>query len=175
MPTYVALLRGINVGKAKRVKMADLREIVGGLGYTDVKTLLNSGNVVFDAPRKLPAKAADELQKAILDGTGVSSRVTLMSADELEAVLEACPLLDVADDHSRLYVAVLPSKAHVRKLEDIDAESPERLALGPRVAYLWHPEGVRDSKLAKAVADVMGDDITSRNFKTMTKIAEAAR
>lgn len=173
MPTYVALLRGINVGKAKRVAMADLREIVAGLGHSNVKTLLNSGNVVFDASRKLPAKAADALQAAILEATGVSSQVTLLTAGELEAALDACPLLDVADDRSRLFVAVVRRLTEeLRVLEEQDW-SPERFALGPRVAYLWCPEGVRDSRLGKAVAEAMGDEVTMRNWKTMTKVAQA--
>ena len=65
MSTYVALLRGINVGKAKRIAMADLRALLEDLGHTDVVTLLNSGNVVFRSGRKIPAKIAAEIAAAI--------------------------------------------------------------------------------------------------------------
>ena len=78
---YVALLRGINVGKAKRIAMADLRDAVGSLGHSDVKTLLNSGNVVFTAADKPTEKA---LYDAIKNATGVSSDVILVTGKELD-------------------------------------------------------------------------------------------
>ena len=80
---YVALLRGINVGKAKRVAMADLRAALESLGYTDVATLLNSGNAVFTAPPAAAGRAAADIQAAVLARTGVSSRVTVLDAEEL--------------------------------------------------------------------------------------------
>ena len=64
MPTFVALLRGVNVGKAKRVPMAELRALLSGLGYTGVATLLNSGNAVFHAPRGTPAKHSADIAAA---------------------------------------------------------------------------------------------------------------
>ena len=73
----VALLRGINVGKAKRIAMAELRAVVEGLGYGDVKTLLNSGNVVFNTPDPDPIKTADQIETAIARVLGVASRVTV--------------------------------------------------------------------------------------------------
>lgn len=78
--THVALLRGINVGKAKRIAMADLRAVVTALGATDVQTLLNSGNVVFTARRAI---ASTTLQTAIRAGTGVDARTTVLTAAEL--------------------------------------------------------------------------------------------
>ena len=74
---YVALLRGINVGKAKRVAMADLREVIESLGYTNARTLLNSGNAVFESSRALRKNAAEELREALVKKTGVSSRFIL--------------------------------------------------------------------------------------------------
>ena len=106
MPTLIALLRGINVGKAKRVAMADLRKLVEKLGYTDVRTLLNSGNVVFKSSSSDTAKAAAAIEKALLDGTGVSARVLVVTAAELATAVKENPLLKVADNPSRLLVAV---------------------------------------------------------------------
>src|SRR5450432_3433502 len=83
---HVALLRGINVGKAKRVSMADLCALCKELGYGDVKTLLNSGNVVFSAPRA-DAKAAARIQKEIASQIGVSCRVVVITAAELEEII----------------------------------------------------------------------------------------
>ena len=98
---HVALLRGINVGKAKRIAMADLRDAVGSLGHTEVKTLLNSGNVVFTAADKPTEKA---LYDAIKNATGVSSDVILVTGKQLDQIVDQNPLTDVMTDPSRLMV-----------------------------------------------------------------------
>src|SRR5207247_1514794 len=85
----VALIRGINVGRAKRVAMADLRVLVEGLGYGDVRTLLNSGNVVFTTPRAAPGNAAARIEKALATELGVSARVTVLTAKELADAVSA--------------------------------------------------------------------------------------
>src|SRR2546430_842476 len=93
----VALIRGINVGRAKRVAMADLRALVEDLGYADVRTLLNSGNVVFTTRRAAPSNAAARMEKALAARLAVSARVTVITAGELAAAVAENPLLDVAD------------------------------------------------------------------------------
>ena len=102
---HVALLRGINVGKAKRVAMADLRALVESLGYSDVSTLLNSGNVVFTVPASERTPIGPRLEKAIATKLGVTSRVTVLTAREVADAIAGNPLLDVARDPSRLLVA----------------------------------------------------------------------
>ena len=105
--TQIALLRGINVGKAKRVAMADLRAVVAGLGFGDVKTLLNSGNVVYTAPGTAPDEAAALIEAAVLAKTGVSSRVTVITAAELAEAIDDNPLGEATENPSRFLVAVL--------------------------------------------------------------------
>jgi len=172
----VALLRGINVGRAKRVAMADLRAAVEGLGYRDVKTLLNSGNVVFTAPRAAPRDAAARIEKALATGLGVSSRVTVLTAAEVAAAVAECPLLEVAGDPSRLLVAFLRDPADRPKVEPLLAQdwAPDALAVGTRVAYLWCPEGMIDSRLAEAVGRALGDGVTTRNWATVRKFQALA-
>src|SRR6266540_2320543 len=101
---HIALLRGINVGKAKRVAMADLRKLLEKLGYGDVSTLLNSGNIVFTTPRAAAGNAAARIEKAIAEKLGLASRVTVISATELAAAVAENSLLDIADNSSRLMV-----------------------------------------------------------------------
>jgi uncharacterized protein (DUF1697 family) len=170
--TYVALLRGINVGKAKRIAMAELRALVGELGYGDVRTMLNSGNVVFTASRTNAPAAAGRIEKALVDRVGLTSRVTVLSAAELAAAVAGNPLLAVADNPSRLLVSVLREPADRAKLEPLLGEdwSPEALALGARVAYVWCPSGVLESRLSKAVDRALGDAVTARNWATLTKL-----
>jgi uncharacterized protein (DUF1697 family) len=170
--TQIALIRGINVGRAKRVAMADLRALVEDLGYGDARTLLNSGNVVFTTPRAAPGDAAARIAKALAAVLGVSARVTVLTAKELAAAVTANPLLEVADDPSRLLVAVLSNPADRPKLEPLLKQdwAPDVLAIGARVAYLWCPEGMLASRLAEAVSRVLGDAVTSRNWATMMKL-----
>ena len=81
--THVALLRGVNVGRAKRVAMADLRALVEGLGYTEVRTLLNSGNVVFAAPGVPSDEAASRIANGLRETLSVSAAVSVLTAAEL--------------------------------------------------------------------------------------------
>jgi uncharacterized protein (DUF1697 family) len=173
----VALLRGINVGRAKRVAMADLRALLEDLGYGDVRTLLNSGNVVFTAPGVKPGDAAARIEEALPQRTGVSSRITVLTAEELAAAVDENPLLDVASDPTRLFVAVLTNKADRRKLEPLLLQdwAPEVLALGTRVAFIWCPEGLLASKLPEAVGKALGDAVTTRNWATLTKLHALAQ
>jgi uncharacterized protein (DUF1697 family) len=171
---HVALIRGINVGKAKRISMAELRAAIEALGYTDVKTLLNSGNVVFTSD-VAPAKAAASIEKILTHEIGVPARVTVVTDEEMATAIAENPLLDVADNPSRSFVAVLTNPADLSKLKPLMQETwdPEALALGKGVAYLWCPDGSIDSPLSKAVARALGDGVTTRNWATMLKIQAA--
>lgn len=173
----VALLRGINVGKAKRVAMADLRELLEELGYTDVQTLLNSGNVVFSGARGKSAGVARKLEKAIEASFGFGSRVTVVAGADLARVLEENPLSDTADDPARLMIGFLQDAASLKGLRDLAREDwgRERLALGPRAVYVWCPKGVIDSAPMKALQKRLGEDWTARNHATVEKLAELAR
>ncbi|MEJ2346973.1 MAG: DUF1697 domain-containing protein [Gammaproteobacteria bacterium] len=105
MSTYFALIRGINVGRANRVPMADLRRVVAGLGYAEVRTLLNSGNVVFDSERVMTAVRRGALAKAIAAQAGAGVAVMVLSSVDLAAVVAEDPLGSVAADPSRYLVA----------------------------------------------------------------------
>lgn len=169
---HVALLRGINVGKAKRIAMADLRALVADLGYGDVSTLLNSGNVVFTAPGADPEDAARRIESALRERTGVSARVVVLTAREIAEAVEGNPWREEVLDPSRLLVTVLYDPADRRKLEPLMDQDwgTDRLALAGRVAYVWCPDGVLQSKLPDATARVLRDAATSRNWATMLKL-----
>ncbi len=168
----IALLRGINVGRAKRIAMADLRTLVEDLGYQDVRTVLNSGNVVFTVPGKMRGSSAARIERAIETRLGVSSRVTVLTAAELATAIADNPLEDVADDPSRLLVTVLTNPTDRARLKPFARAdwTPEALAIGVRVAYLWCPDGFLKSGVAEAVSRALGDAATSRNWATMTKL-----
>ena len=169
----IALLRGINVGRAKRIAMADLRALVVGLGYTRVSTLLNSGNIVFTVGPKSKGDPAVRIQKAIQEELGVTCRVTVLTAAELDHIMTEHPLAAVADDPSRLLVSVPATPADRAKLAQLGKQkwAPDAFALGVRVAYLWCSRGLLESPLGKAVLGrEFGDAVTSRNWATITKL-----
>ena len=104
---FIALIRGINVGRAKRVAMADLRELVEELGYSNALTVLNSGNVVFTATGDSVVHSASRIEVALSTKLGVSAKVIVITAEELATVVENNVLGEVARDPSRLLVAFL--------------------------------------------------------------------
>ena len=168
----VALLRGVNVGKAKRVAMADLRKLVEALGYDDVRTLLNSGNVVFTVRAGTPGDAATRIEKAIATRLGVDTRVTVLKAKEVAIAVRGNPLAAIADDPSRLLVMASPDPKDLALLKPLLKKrwAPEAFALGPRVAYLWCAEGLINSPLWDAASRELRDTGTARNLATMSKL-----
>jgi uncharacterized protein (DUF1697 family) len=175
--TQVALIRGINVGRAKRIAMTDLRSLFEKLGYRDVRTLLNSGNVVSTGGRGSPIGAAARIEKAIATDLGVSARVTVLTAAELAAAVEENPLPRAADSPSRFLLAVLRDPADRAKLEPLAKRDwkPEAMALGTRVAYLWCADGILASALGASVGKALGDGVTARNWTTMLKLNALAQ
>jgi uncharacterized protein (DUF1697 family) len=175
--TWIALLRGVNVGKAKRIAMADLRSLVEGLGYGEVRTLLNSGNVVFSAPAKLKGDPAPRIEKAIAARLGVATRVTALTAAQLATIVEENALLRIANDPSRLIVTVLSDAEARGKVKPLVRQDwkPDALALGTHAAYLWCTSGTIDSKVSQVVSKALGDGATSRNWATILKLATMAR
>jgi uncharacterized protein (DUF1697 family) len=176
--THIALLRGINVGTAKRVPMADLRELFESLGYSNVATLLNSGNVVFAGRRETPAQAEARIEKAIVGRFGFPSRTTVITADELAVIVAENCLTSMATDPSRLMIAIMKSAAERARIEHLTSQDwkPDALALGARVAYMWCPAGALDSPLSIAANKALGDAVTVRNWSTIQKLhALAAR
>jgi uncharacterized protein (DUF1697 family) len=178
MSVFVALLRGINVGNAKRVSMSALRECIEALGYKEVRTLLNSGNVVFSATRVDPVTAACRIEEAIQEKLGVSSRVMVLTAAQLSDIMSSNPLAELADNPSRMLVGILAQPLDRKKLSEIAAANwePERFVLGKSIAvFAWMPDGVIKSRLNAAVSRSMGDGITFRNSATMAKLVALAR
>ncbi|KAB0326796.1 DUF1697 domain-containing protein [Janthinobacterium sp. PLB04] len=167
----VALLRGINVGRAKRVAMADLRKLLGDLGFAQVSTVLNSGNVVYDGGKVAPADAAARIEEALVLKLGVAARVTVLSASQFAELIEQNPLAPAADA-ARLLVLVLNNPADVQRLAPLLQQpwQPEALALGRWAAYAWCPDGVLASKVVAALGVLLGDGVTSRNWATMQKL-----
>lgn len=176
MPTFVALLRGINVGKAKRVPMAGLRALLSGLGYAGVATLLNSGNAVFRAPRGTPAKHAASIAAAIFTQLKVEVPVIVKSAGELAAIVSESPIRAEAEDHPRFLVAFVQDTRALSGLAVIEplVVPPEQFAVGKNAAYLLCPKGILESKAWQALLGKAGASATTRNWATVVKLQALA-
>jgi uncharacterized protein (DUF1697 family) len=175
VPRYVALLRGINVGRAKRVAMADLRELLGELGYTDVRTHLNSGNVVLTGDEAAAAEHGGRIAAAITDRLGLDVRCVVLTNDELCAIVDGHPFADVATDGSRMMAHVLAEAPDPALLAEYDpiALDPDNSRLGERVIYQWCPDGVLAAPPVGGFAQKhLGIPVTARNWNTMTKLAQ---
>lgn len=167
----IALWRGINVGKAKRLAMADLKALLGELGATNVTTLLNSGNAVFDSKTPL---SAEKIRAAVLDRLGVDAAVVLKTATEWAAIAQGHGIAE-ADDPSRLLVAVT---AHVPALDGVAAvaaASGERFVVTAHAAYLWCGNGILQSKAAVTLLKQLGEGGTTRNWATVEKLNALAK
>jgi uncharacterized protein (DUF1697 family) len=172
---YVALLRAVNVGGNNKVPMPRLRELAAGLGYTDVETYVQSGNLVLSADTKKAADVEAALAEAIRTDLGVDIAVMVRSRKELAAVIDANPFGDIADDPKRLlvnFLAAQPAPEKVKVLDPAEFE-PERYQLGDRCIYQWFPDGVGRSKMATAPWDRrLGVRGTGRNWRTVTTLLD---
>jgi len=176
MPAFIALLRGINVGKANRIAMADLRALLEGLGCTGVTTLLNSGNVVFRAVRGTPAKHAADITAAIASQMQLNVPVIVKSAQELDAIASGNPWASTAPDPSRLLVAFAQDLKALGSLDAIGplVVAPEEFLIGPHAAYLHCIGGILESKAGKALVGKAGQAVTTRNWATVLKLQALA-
>jgi uncharacterized protein (DUF1697 family) len=178
VPRYVLLLRGINLGPRRRVAMADLRALLEGAGYTEVRTHLQSGNAVLTGPEADPVEHERRISAAIEAALGMDVRCVVLTADELRAIVDGHPFADVADNGSRMMAHVLAAQpdAELLAAHDPTELDPERSRLGPRVIYQWCPDGVLAAPPVGGSAEkhwkIM---VTARNWNTMTKLDELIR
>jgi uncharacterized protein (DUF1697 family) len=175
--TQAAFLRGINVGKTKRIAMADLRALVTGLGYADVRTHLQSGNVVYRTATST-RRAAAAIEHAVEAELAMTVPVVARTAAELAGTVAADPLGDVVDDPSRYLVVFLDAEPTAAAFEAVTAAAAddERLALRGRELYAWLPGGIHSSRAGAALArGLLGVQWTGRNWTTVTKVLDLTR
>lgn len=170
MTGYAVLLRGVNVGGNRKVAMAELRELLTGLGFAEVRTLLQSGNAVLAAD--LPAaQVAARTEAALAERYGVPIRVLALTREDLQAVEAAHPLREVADNGSRMLVLWLFGPPGEPSPVELD---PDRIRLGDGVVYQWCPDGISNSPdVAAFVRKEWKVATTARNWNTLEKLIGA--
>jgi uncharacterized protein (DUF1697 family) len=156
--------------------MSELRELLQRLGFGDVRTLLQSGNVVLtsDTP---PEVVTQEIEREIEAKLGLRVEVIVRTRDELAAVIELNPLAEVADDPKRYQVSFLSAEPEAAAIAAIAAAdvAPERFVHSGRELYAWHPGGIQRSRLVKLISDKrLGVTATARNWNTVTKLLTLA-
>jgi uncharacterized protein (DUF1697 family) len=181
---YVALLRGINVGAAKRIAMADLRAVFESLGCADVRTVLQSGNVVFDLadtaqallgspPERRTGHAAfaRHLEDAIANATGVRASVLVLTAARFRTILQEIPFPDPADLSRMLITFFEAAPTPTIEAGPTDEElAPEKFVVGTDAIYQWLPDGVLETKLPVKYTERFGAPCTARNLRTANRI-----
>jgi uncharacterized protein (DUF1697 family) len=174
MTTYIALLRGVNLAGNNMVAMADLRALVARAGFSDVKTLLQSGNLVFCGARQATAKLERQLEAALEKRLGLNVEIHVRTADEWTAVIAANPFgAEAKKDPGHLLVTCFKApldKANVAALQAA-ITGPEILHADGRHLYMVFPDGVGNSKANRIIDKKLAARGTARNWNTVLKLA----
>jgi uncharacterized protein (DUF1697 family) len=173
MPIYVAMLRGINVGGHKKIKMEQLRAGLEATGLRQVKTYIQSGNVVFKTAKTSSEAICRKIEKAILEDFGHSVPVITRTAAAMKSVIEKNPFLKQHIDQEKLHVMFLseaPAASAVKELEALVA-APEQLHCVGEEIYFHLPNGVAESILMKKPLDrLLAVHTTTRNWRTVNTL-----
>jgi uncharacterized protein (DUF1697 family) len=173
MTIYIALLRGINVGKNNRIKMADLKSLLETMGLEKVKTYIQSGNVLFEAKDEAPQlsqRLADEISKTF----GFPVPVMLRTAEEFEQIIRNCPYsFESLKEGESIQLALLADEPSQEKIDDLRSyeSNPDECFIQGKEVYLFLRQSILDSKLA-AQLPKLGVSATVRNWKTVLKLAD---
>jgi uncharacterized protein (DUF1697 family) len=176
--TYLLLLRGINVGGRNRLPMADLSVLVSDLGHGDVRTHLQSGNVVCTGKGR-PDVVAAAVSAAIRDQLSLTVPVVARSAKEWATIVDHNPFVGDEDDPKRLHVTFLAAPPEPDRVASLEAQTaefvPDRFSVvGPDV-YLHIPDSYADTPLQNGVLEKrLGQVCTTRNWRTVTALADLA-
>ncbi len=177
MHRFVVLLRGVNVGRANRVAMAEFRALLEAVGYSKVSTLLNSGNAVFGSAGGSAPKHAAAIGLAMRESLGVSVPVVVKSSEEFSLVIAGNPVAPPGEEHSRFLVAFSQDSQDLKELAGIAplVLTVEHFSIGRHAAYLHCPQGISKSRAAAALLGRAGRGVTTRNWATVLKLHQLLR
>jgi uncharacterized protein (DUF1697 family) len=175
MGVMVALLRGVNVGGSSIVSMSDVRSVATACGYGDVRSYVQSGNLVFSTSSRSTKAVADCLREALAASTSVRPEVMVRTREELRQVVKDNPFLDRGATATQLHVVFIAGAAPA-SLEGVDLArfAPEEACVRGAHLYLHLPNGAGRSKLAAVLARRKGPAGTMRNWRTVIRLVELA-
>jgi len=179
MTQYIALLRGINVGGKNKIKMADLREALSNVGFTNVQTYIQSGNILLESNED-EATLRTLIEHTIEQEFALSIKTVIRTSEQLKQIVENCPfseeqiaLVEANSEKESLYVAMLLDEPHIERIEKLNRLDfgADQYSVVGRDVYLLFDHSIRNSKLAIQV-EKLGQLITTRNWKTINKLIE---
>jgi uncharacterized protein (DUF1697 family) len=175
MKKFVALLRGINVSGQKKINMSDLKSLFEEIGFRNVETYIQSGNVIFSSNEKSGEKLKSKISSGIKKRFGFDVQVFILTPEEIEYTLKNNPFIKQKKEIERLYVTFLsnaPSKENIQKLNSIDY-SPEEYIIDEKLIYLFLPNGAGNAKLSNNLFEhKLKLNGTTRNWKTVKTLFE---
>ncbi|WP_185958244.1 DUF1697 domain-containing protein [Fodinibius sediminis] len=176
MKTYIALLRGINVGGHRKIRMAELREMFSGMGLADVQTYIQSGNVIFKSPDRHEAGLAAAIQHEIADTFGYRVPVIIRTKADFERTVERYPFEE--KEGWRGYITFLSDQPSSKKQEELEALSTEieTFCMGPRVVYVHVNKQAAEKPLFSSnfIQQRLNIPSTNRNLHTIRKLLALA-
>lgn len=175
MKSFISMLRGINVGGQKKVRMADLKSLYETLGFGNVQTYVQSGNVVFDSPEENAARLQKSIEAQIEKAFGFSVPVLIRTADDFKRILESHPFKN--EEAIRVLVTFLYEHPEASKLEDLSRykDKVDQFAVGEQEIFLFCPGGYGKTKLSNTFFENKLDVIaTTRNWKSVNALYEMA-
>lgn len=176
MKTWIALLRGINVSGRNRLRMKDLSQIFETAGCVQVKTYIQSGNVVFNGHVRSVGQLGDTIGSAIECEFGFRPVIHLITAKALRTAIASNPYPQAASEPKSLHLFFLegsPQKTHISNANRLLSSSESFAVIGSRL-YLYAPDGIARSRLAKGIDKAFHMNTTARNWRTITKLSELA-
>lgn len=176
MKTYIALLRGINVGGNNSLPMKELVAILASAGARQIKTYIQSGNAVFQSGGKNLSQLSKKLAAEIKQRHGFEPHILILELEAIKKAIAENPFPEAEADPGSLHLGFLATRPKSPKLEKLSSlkKESERFFLGDGVFYLHAPEGVGRSKLAASAEKLLGVPMTDRNWRTVCKIMEMA-
>lgn len=166
---HVVLLRAINVAGRNKIKMAELRDALTGIGFENVETYIQSGNIIFDSPETSPV-VADKVRTVLTEDFGLEVPVVTRTAKQWKAAIAANQHPNRVDEPKRLLVYFCDAKP---KAADFSDHDPDELVANGKELYVWYGNDIARSKLTvKLIEKRTGVTATARNWSTLLKIAD---
>jgi uncharacterized protein (DUF1697 family) len=176
---YISLLRGINVSGQKKIKMVDLKTLYETLGFTDVLTYIQSGNVIFNSEIKDKFELITKLEEAVQTRYCFHVPVQICTLNDLNDVLSKLPFknLNADEDGAKVYISFLSEKPATEKVPALQTHvvEPEKLVVNDQIVYLYCPNGYGRTKLSNTfIEKKLGVAATTRNLRTVAKLSTLA-
>ena len=177
MHTLIALFRGINVGGNNILPMKELKIVLESIGLENIKTYIQSGNVIFQSNSDHKETLSTQITEAVLNSHEFSPKVLLLTQQELQSAVDNNPYPEAKDDPQSLHLSFLAEKASQANLEALHQykKDNERFHLTDSVFYLHAPDGIGRSKLAAQIEKALGVATTARNWRSVNKILSLAQ